>query len=138
MDEERPANEAAPSVLIVEDERGTAQMYRIILEVEGYQVVVAHTAAAAIAALEEEEPDIMLLDVVLRGTSGLDLCRHIREEMELTDLPIIIVSVRGSPDDVQAGFESGADAYLKKPVSQDELLEAVRRGLEARGSILQA
>ena len=117
-------------ILIVEDEPGTAEVYKIVLEVEGYEVLVAHTAPAAEKTLEQNEFDIILLDVELRGTSGLDLCRHIREELKLT-LPVIIISVHGIPEDFQAGIDAGANAYLSKPVSQDELLEAVREGLES-------
>lgn len=118
-----------PSVLIVEDEPGTVEMYRIVLEVEGYHVRVAYTISTAISALEEEIPDLVLLDVVMRDSSGLDLCRKIREDQKLAHIPVIIVSNLGSQEHIEAGMEAGADDYLSKPVSQNELLEAVRKGL---------
>lgn len=118
-----------PSVLIVEDEPGTVEMYRIVLEIEGYRVRVAYTISTAISALEEEIPDLVLLDVVMRDSSGLDLCRKIREDPELAHIPVIIVSNLGSQEHIDAGMEAGADDYLSKPVSQNELLEAVRKGL---------
>jgi two-component system phosphate regulon response regulator PhoB len=104
-------------------------MFQIVLEIEGYRAVVAHSASAAIQALENERPDLVILDVILRGTSGLDLCRYIRRDQSLADLPIVIVSVKGTPEDIQEGLAAGADAYLTKPVSQKELLTAVRQGL---------
>jgi DNA-binding response OmpR family regulator len=118
-----------PTILIVEDEPGTVEMYRIVLEVEGFQVRVAYTLSAAISALEEEVPDLVLLDVVLRDSSGLDLCHHIREDPKLADIPVIIVSNLGSEEQIKAGLDAGADNYLAKPVSQNELLEAIREGL---------
>ncbi len=118
-----------PSVLIIEDEPGTVEMYRIVLEVEGYRVRVAYTISTAISALEEEIPDLVLLDVVMRDSSGLDLCRKIREDPELAHIPVVIVSNLGSQEHIDAGMEAGADDYLSKPVSQNELLEVVRKGL---------
>jgi two-component system alkaline phosphatase synthesis response regulator PhoP len=120
---------ADPTILIVEDERDTVEMYRIVLEVEGYQVMVAYTLQGAIKQLEKKRPDLVLLDVALRGTSGLDLCEKIRGDPELVDLPVVIISNLGSPEDITAGLAAGANAYLTKPISQDELLEAVHQNL---------
>jgi DNA-binding response OmpR family regulator len=118
-----------PTILIVEDERDTVEMYRIVLEVEGYHVMVAYTLQGAIKQLEKKKPDLVLLDVALRGTSGLDLCEMIRGDPELVDLPIVIISNLDSPEDIKAGLDAGANAYLTKPISQDELLEAVQQNL---------
>ena len=123
---------AEPMILIVEDEPGTVEMYRIMLEIEGYRVGVAYSVASAIKALEKAKPDLLLLDVVLRDSSGLDLCERIRNDPKLQDLPIVIVSNLGSPQDIKAGLAAGADAYLTKPVSLDELLGAVRENLRGR------
>jgi DNA-binding response OmpR family regulator len=122
-----------PNILIVEDEPDTVEMYRIVFEVEGYRVRVAYTISSAISALEEEKPDLVLLDVVMRDSSGLDLSNHIRESPELADIPVIIVSNLVSEEHIKAGLEAGADDYLSKPVSQAELLEAVRKGLGKNG-----
>ena len=117
------------TILIVEDEPGTVEMYRIVLEVEGFRVRVAYTLSAAISALAEEVPDLVLLDVVLRDSSGLDLCHHIREDPNLADIPVLIVSNLGSKAQIKAGLDAGADNYLSKPVSQNELMMAIREGL---------
>ncbi len=120
---------AEPTILIVEDETDTVEMYRIVLEVEGYQVMVAYTLQSAIKQLEKVKPDLVLLDVVLRGSSGLDLCEKVRKDPELADLPIVIISNLDSPEDIKAGLDAGANVYLTKPISQDELLEAVQDNL---------
>lgn len=118
-----------PMILIVEDEKDAVEMYRIVLEVEGYRVMVAYTLQAAIKQLEKERPDLILLDVVLRGSSGLDLCELVRKDPGLEDLPIVIISNLDSPEDIKAGLDAGANVYLTKPISQDELLEAVQQNL---------
>ena len=118
-----------PTILIVEDERDAVEMYRIVLEVEGYQVMVAYTLQAAIKQLEKKKPDLILLDVALRGSSGLDLCEKVRNDPEMADLPIVIVSNLDSPEEIKAGLDAGANVYLTKPISQDELLEAVQENL---------
>ncbi|OGO19541.1 MAG: hypothetical protein A2Z14_06460 [Chloroflexi bacterium RBG_16_48_8] len=120
---------AGSTILIVEDEKDAVEMYRIVLEVEGYQVMVAYTLQAAIKQLEKKKPDLVLLDVVLRGSSGLDLCEKIRQDPELADMPIVIISNLDSPEDIRAGLDAGANVYLTKPISQDELLEAVQQNL---------
>lgn len=120
---------AEPTILIVEDEKDAVEMYRIVLEVEGYQVMVAYTLQAAIKQLEKKKPDLILLDVVLRGSSGLDLCELVRKDPGLADLPIVIISNLDSPEDIKAGLDAGANVYLTKPISQDELLEAVQQNL---------
>jgi len=117
-------------VLIVEDEKDAVEMYRIVLEVEGYQVIVAYTLPAAIKELEEGKPDLVLLDVVLRGSSGLVLCEKIRQDPEMKDLPVVIISNLDSQDEIAAGLDAGANEYLTKPLSQDELLEVVRENLK--------
>jgi two-component system phosphate regulon response regulator PhoB len=121
-----------PTILIVEDEWDTVEMYRIVLEVEGYHVMVAYTLQAAIKQLEKKRPDLVLLDVALRGSSGLDLCEKIRNDPIIADIPVVIISNLDSPEDIEAGLAAGANAYLTKPISQDELLEAVRANLAPR------
>lgn len=126
---------AEPTILIVEDEPGTVEMYRIVLEIEGYRVVVAYSVASAIKALGKAKPDLVLLDVVLRDSSGLVLCEQIRSDPKLQDLPVVIVSNLDSPQDIKAGLAAGANTYLTKPVSQDELLEAIRENLRGQSKI---
>jgi DNA-binding response OmpR family regulator len=119
-----------PLILIVEDEKDAVEMYRIVLEVEGYQVAVAYTLPAAIKELEKAKPSLVILDVVLRGNSGLELCERIRQDPDLKEIPVIIISNLDTQEDIVAGLEAGANAYLTKPISQDELLEAVRENLK--------
>ncbi len=115
------------TVLIVDDEMSNTQLFAMMLELEGYRAVVARDAPTALDALRQQTPDVMIVDVMLPGASGLDLCRKVRNDLGLKELPIVIVSAKSQLADVQAGVAAGATAYLTKPVTKAELLGAVRQ-----------
>ena len=117
------------TVLIVDDEMSNTQLFGMMLELEGYRPVVAIDAPAALEALRLQTPDVMIVDVMLPGVSGLDLCREVRNGLGLASLPIIIVSAKSQLADVQAGVAAGANIYLTKPVTKAELLGAVRQAV---------
>jgi two-component system response regulator MtrA len=120
----------AKTVLIVDDEMSNTQLFGMMLELEGYRPVAAFDAPTALEALRQQTPDLMIVDVMLPGASGLELCRQVRGELGLTDLPIVIVSAKSQLVDVQAGLAAGANTYLTKPVTKAELLGAVRRAMD--------
>jgi two-component system response regulator MtrA len=117
------------TVLIVDDEMSNTQLFGMMLELEGYRPVAAVDAPTALEALRQQTPDVMIVDVMLPGASGLDLCRKVRNELGLADLPIVIVSAKSQLADVQAGIAAGATVYLTKPVTKAELLGAVRQAV---------
>jgi CheY-like chemotaxis protein len=117
------------SVLIVDDEMSNTQLFGMMLELEGYRPVAASDARTALEALRQQTPDLMIVDVMLPGASGLELCKRVRGELGLTDLPIVIVSAKSQLVDVQAGLAAGANYYLTKPVTKVELLNAVRQAM---------
>jgi two-component system response regulator MtrA len=125
---DRAGGEMEPkTVLIVDDEMSNTQLFGIMLELDGFRPVVATDAATALDALRQHTPDVMIVDVMLPGDSGLDLCRRVRTELGLTDLPIVVVSAKSQLADVQAGIAAGASFYLTKPVTKGELLSVVRQ-----------
>jgi two-component system phosphate regulon response regulator PhoB len=125
-----------PRVLIVEDEDAQAEVLRYNFDREGFDVLVAADGEEAILAVEEQQPDLVLLDWMLPGTSGVTVCRRLRTHPETRDLPIIIVTARGEEADRVRGFESGADDYVAKPFSPTELVARVRAVLRrARPSL---
>jgi CheY-like chemotaxis protein len=85
--------------------------------------------AAALQVLEQGKPDLILQDVMMPAASGLELCRHVRSTPGLASLPIIILSAKSQLEEVQEGLGAGADLYLLKPVSKNELIQAVRQVL---------
>ena len=121
----RPAPDP-PRVLIVEDERVIADGIRFNLERAGYAVTVAYDGAAAVGEFERgARPfDAIVLDLMLPGMSGYDVCRAVRDRDP--DVPVLMLTARGLTEDKVAGFESGADQYLTKPFDLTELLARVR------------
>jgi two-component system sensor histidine kinase ChiS len=116
-------------VLIVDDEMSNTQLFGMMLELEGYRPVAAFDARTALEALRQERPDLMIVDVMLPGVSGLELCQKVRGELGMADLPIVVVSAKSQLSDVQAGLLAGANYYLTKPVTKVELLSAVREAM---------
>ena len=111
------------TVLVVDDEPIVREVVVRYLTREGYRTLEAGDGAAARAAIERSEPDLVVLDVMLPGTDGLDLCRWIRSTSEL---PVIMLTARGEEADRIVGLELGADDYVTKPFSPRELAARVR------------
>jgi two-component system, OmpR family, phosphate regulon response regulator PhoB len=127
---------AKPRVLIVEDEDAQAEVLRYNFDREGFDVTVAGDGDEAMLAVEEQQPDLVLLDWMLPGTSGIAVCRRLRSRPETRALPIIMLTARGEEADRVRGFESGADDYVVKPFSPSELVARVRAVLRrARPSL---
>ncbi len=121
-----PITETGPRILVVEDEPAIAESVSYALQTEGMSVEVAYTAPDALASVRRRPPSLVLLDVMLPGGSGLDVCREIRA---FSDVPIIVLSARDSEADKVAGLELGADDYVTKPFSIRELMARVRSHL---------
>ncbi|MET0426983.1 MAG: phosphate regulon transcriptional regulator PhoB [Microvirga sp.] len=115
-----------PSVLIVEDEEPLTLLLRYNLEAEGYDVDSVGRGDEAEIRLREQIPDLVLLDWMLPGLSGIELCRRIRIRPETERLPIIMLTARGEEGDRIRGLSTGADDYIVKPFSVPELLARVR------------
>ena len=118
---------AQKEVLIVDDEVSVTELFSMMLEMEGYGVQVVHNVKDAIQVLEKDSPDLILLDIMMPIASGLELCRHVRRTPTLASIPIIILSAKSQLEEVQEGLEAGANLYLLKPVSKNELVQAVRK-----------
>ncbi len=117
-------SEMQPSVLVVEDEPAQREILTYNLEAEGFRVIGAETGNEALMLIEEERPDVILLDWMLPGTSGIEICRQIKMRPDLRMIPVIIISARSEEIDKVRGLETGADDYVSKPYS---ILELVAR-----------
>ena len=113
-------------VLVVEDEAAIAELIALNLRHAGYEVKLAETADAAQAAVDRVLPDVVLLDWMLPGQSGLALARRWRAEQRTRELPIIMLTARAAEGDKVSGLDAGADDYLTKPFSPNELLARIR------------
>ena len=127
---------ADQTVLVVEDEENLAVALRYNLVREGYSVRVANDGSAGLEIARSTSPDLIILDVMLPGISGYDICREIRRE---SDVPILMLTARGEEVDKVVGLELGADDYVTKPFSVRELMARVRALLRRpRGSVAGA
>ncbi|WP_375455375.1 phosphate regulon transcriptional regulator PhoB, partial [uncultured Methylobacterium sp.] len=113
-------------ILIVEDEEALTTLLRYNLEAEGFAVDAAARGDEAELRLQEQVPDLILLDWMLPGLSGIELCRRVRARRETASLPIIMLTARGEEGDRIRGLGTGADDYIVKPFSVPELLARVR------------
>ena len=110
-------------ILVVEDDQKTAELVKLYLERAGYTVDVSYDGLHALAKAKEEPPDLIILDIMLPGANGLDVCRRLRLE---SDVPIIMLTAKVSESDRIQGFAVGADDYVVKPFSPRELVARVQ------------
>ena len=125
-------NNVVTKILIAEDEPTLVLTLKHNLEREGYAVLSATDGEAAIAAARKTRPDLIVLDVMMPGLNGLEVCRILRKEMHI---PILILSARGDETDKTAGLAAGADDYVTKPFSMAELIARIRLLLRRSESV---
>ncbi len=117
-------------ILVVDDEIGALTLIGIMLERGGFGVLKAKDANAALAVLEKETPDLIILDVMMPGMDGIELCRVIRGRAETGVTPVLILSARGDAESVMRGMDAGANDYLPKPILHHDLVAKVRKMLD--------
>ncbi len=119
-------------ILVVEDEADILELIDYKLSQEGFQVLQAADGEFALEQARSQDPDLILLDIMLPGLDGLEVCRRLKRDAVTEDIPIIFVSAKGEESDVVTGLELGADDYLAKPFSPRELAARVRAVLRRR------
>jgi len=115
----------APRLLLVEDDPALSELLEFRFRNEGYQVNVTPDGDEALLLAKEEVPDLVVLDWMIEGTSGIEVCRRLRKDKATAHVPILMLTARGAEDDKVRGLETGADDYLTKPFSPRELLARV-------------
>ena len=113
------------TVMIIEDEADAAELFAEMMRLNGYRVLKTYSGTPAMALIEQEKPDLIILDIMMPGISGLDVLRFMREHPDFAAIPVVVVSARATPADIEAGMEAGATVYLTKPVSYLDLKNAV-------------
>jgi two-component system, OmpR family, phosphate regulon response regulator PhoB len=124
-----------PLVLVVEDEAAIATMLRYNLEKQGYRVAEASDGQEALTRIQEQQPDIVLLDWMLPLMSGIEVCRQIRRKPSTRDLPVIMVTARTEDQDAVRGLNTGADDYITKPFTIESLLARMRALLRRSNAV---
>lgn len=121
-------------LLVVEDEQDLLEVLRFNLEREGYLVATADSGEKALRAIRQDPPDLVVLDIMLPGMDGLEVCRAVKSEAQTHRIPIIMVTAKSEEADVVAGLELGADDYITKPFSPRVLLARLKSVLRRRGA----
>ncbi|MDA8438134.1 MAG: MtrAB system response regulator MtrA [Propionibacterium sp.] len=121
-----PGRGSRNRILVVDDDVALAEMLQIVLRQEGFDTVWCATGDRALAAFHDVRPDLVLLDLMLPGRDGIDVCRDIRDG---SDVPIIMLTAKSDTMDVVVGLEAGADDYVSKPFKAKELIARVRTRL---------
>ena len=121
-------------ILLVDDSATTLMMEQMVLRGQSYQIVTASNGREAVATAAIEQPDLILLDVIMPEMNGFEACRRIRQQEATKNVPIIMVTTKGEEQNVETGFESGCSDYITKPINGAELLTKVRSYLAAGGA----
>ncbi|HEY9668800.1 MAG TPA: response regulator [Coleofasciculaceae cyanobacterium] len=118
------------TALVVEDCLTDMQILTRCLQEGGLNVLTANSREEALTTLSTQKPDIVILDIVLPGCSGYEICREIKAAVQTSKIPVIICSTKGGDMDRFWGMRQGADAYLAKPIDQDEFIRTVKQLLD--------
>ena len=121
----------AKRILVVDDDENILNLEKAILEQKGFEVTVASGGAEALRLLTDGAFDLVLLDVMMPEVDGFTVCRRIKEDQRLRDLPVIFLTAKGGGEALAEGFESGAIMYINKPFTANKLLTIVNTMLES-------
>lgn len=124
-------------ILVVDDEKELTSLVSLHMKMAGYEVLTAANGEKALAAAQEEKPDLIILDLMLPKIDGWEVCRRLRQDPEIKNVPVIMLTARAEIEDKLKGFEAGADDYVTKPFSPRELVSRVKRVLARAESVLQ-
>jgi CheY-like chemotaxis protein len=113
------------TVIVVEDEPDAAELFAEMMRVSGFRVFKTYSSTPAISLINKEQPDVVILDIMMPDISGLEVLRFMRRDPQLKNIPVIVVSARSMPSDIKEGLEAGATIYLTKPVGYLDLKKSV-------------
>ena len=123
-------------ILVVDDEHDFVDLIRLVLKKEKYDVFVAYTGEDGIKIVEEEKPDLVVLDLNLPGIDGYEVCRRIRQKFSFQEVAVLMLTVRTLEQDYISGFTCGSDDYMIKPFEPRELLARIRNLLRRAGKLV--
>jgi DNA-binding response OmpR family regulator len=121
-------------IVIIEDEPDTAEMYAEMMRISGYEVVKFFGGSSAVAQIAEQKPSAVVLDLMMPDMSGLEVLQYMKAEPNLSDIPVVIVSAKTLPTDIDEGLKAGASVYLTKPVSFSDLKKAIEDAVTKSGA----
>jgi DNA-binding response OmpR family regulator len=113
-------------VLIVDDEPSILMSLEFLMHKEGYEVFVARNGAEALEIINQETPDLIILDIMMPDVDGYEVCQLVKTNTSTNHIKVIFLSAKSKPDDIQRGLEMGADLYLTKPFSTRSLVKQIK------------
>lgn len=113
------------TIMIIEDEPDANELFMEMMRINGFRNIKTYLSPPDFSLFAREKPDLIILDIMMPDISGLEVLRYLRSQRELASLPVVVVSARATPGDINAGMEAGASVYLTKPVSYVDLKKAV-------------
>ena len=129
---EHSGSSSPPLILAVDDEARNLQLLGNLLSQEGYRLLFAKSGALALELVKEHQPDLILLDIMMPGMDGFEVCRKLHQDPEFAHLPIIFLTAKAESEDIVEGFDSGGQDYLLKPFRSKELLIRIRTHLKLK------
>jgi two-component system phosphate regulon response regulator PhoB len=129
---EKTGDKAVASIVVIEDEADIRQVIEINLAAEGYSVQCAADGQSGLELVRREKPDLVLLDLMLPGLNGLDICRELKGDAATRQMPLIMVTAKGEESDIVLGLGLGAEDYITKPFRVNELLARVKAAFRRR------
>lgn len=114
-------------ILIVDDEPNILMSLEFLMKKEGYEVFVARDGSEALDIISAERPDIVVLDIMMPNVDGYEVCRKIKDSQEMKHIQVVFLSAKSKPEDIEKGYEMGADLYLTKPFSTRNLVKEVKK-----------
>ena len=121
--------EAVKTVLMVDDEANARKIAKLILEREGYRTLTASNGEEGLVLAKVEQPDVILLDIMMPKMSGYDMLKRLREDQDTLQIPVIMVTARGTEHDIATSFKLGAIFHLQKPYETKDLLQKIQVAL---------
>ncbi len=118
-------------ILVVDDEATIRDLAQMILEDAGYQVLTADDGSDAVRIVNDKMPDLVLLDTIMPGMNGLDVCKLLKSQEKTKNIPVVMFTVLGREIDKKVAFEHGCDDYFLKPFAPDELVTIVKKHLKS-------
>ena len=123
-------------VLVIEDDPSASELMVHTLEPEGYQVITASNGLEGLKKAMDERPDLIILDVMLPGLDGYEVCQRLRRKPEIATLPILMISAKARQDDIDTGINMGGNDYLTKPSKPSEILAKVEALLASKNKVV--
>ena len=117
--------------IIIENEQDAAEMFAEMMRFSGFRVLTDAGSSTAISTIDRQKPAAVILDIMMPGISGLEVLRYMRREPEMAKIPVVVVSAKSKPTDIQTGLKAGASVNLTKPVSYLDLKGAAKKVLSA-------